>query len=134
MSMKPGARIRPVPSICRAAVSLRRASTAEMRPSRTATSSNRGGLPVPSMTVAPRTIKSSMCCLSSSDLFDVSKGRKETMSPDSLDHLVGKRAQIRGNLQAKRLGSLEIDHKFEAGRHLNRQFDGICATKNPIDI
>ena len=60
MSINPGARTRPVPSISRAAVSVRRASTADIRPSRTATSTNPGAPPVPSMTVAPRINKSSM--------------------------------------------------------------------------
>ena len=62
MSMKPGARTRPLPSISRVAVSLRRASTADMRLSRTATSTDRGAPPVPSITVAPRINKSSMRC------------------------------------------------------------------------
>ena len=52
MSMKPGARICPVPSTSLAAVSVRCTSTADIRPSRTATSTNRGSHPVPS-TIVP---------------------------------------------------------------------------------
>src|ERR1700719_2647639 len=58
MSMKPGARTRPLASISCAAVSVRRGSTAEILPSRTATSRDRGAPPLPSITVAPRINKS----------------------------------------------------------------------------
>src|SRR6202040_3931297 len=50
--MKPGARTRPLASISCTAVSVRRDSTAEIRPSRTATSRDRGAPPLPSITVA----------------------------------------------------------------------------------
>src|SRR4051794_4980456 len=70
MSIKPGARTRPVPSTSRAAVSVRPASMADIRPSRLATSADRGALPVPSMTVAPRINKSSMHCLQANNCLE----------------------------------------------------------------
>ena len=44
-----------------------------------------------------------------------------------LDHLMGEREQLVGNIQAERLGALEVDHKLELGRLLNRQVGWLSA-------
>ena len=64
MSMKPGARTRPVPSTFSRGGFGPSHLDRYIRPSRTATSTSCGAPPVPSMTVAPRINKSSMRYLS----------------------------------------------------------------------
>jgi len=56
--MKPGATIRPLASITRAASPPRCGSTAAMRSPSTATSAARAGAPLPSTTMPFRTIRS----------------------------------------------------------------------------
>src|SRR5215813_5882132 len=48
----------------------------------------------------------------------------------SLDHLVGEREQPVRNLEAERLGGLEVDRQLEFGRLLDRQFSGFRTLKN----
>src|SRR5215217_8260725 len=45
----------------------------------------------------------------------------------SFDHLVGKLLKLPRYVDAKRLGSSEIDHKFELGRLFDRQIGGLGA-------
>src|SRR5262245_31411271 len=51
-------------------------------------------------------------------------------STPSLDHLVGELLEIERNLEAKRLGGLEVDHQLERGRLHHRQVAGLGAVEN----
>src|ERR1051326_1244719 len=42
----------------------------------------------------------------------------------SFDHLVGRRQQRRGNLDAERAGGLQVDDQFEAGSSNDRKLGG----------
>src|SRR5262249_6143131 len=52
----------------------------------------------------------------------------------SFDHFVGEREQLVWNLEAKRLGGLEIDGQFELCRILHWKVRGLCTLENTIDI
>jgi len=48
-------------------------------------------------------------------------GRHNSLVGGLFDHLVGDRQNPRGNGQAERLGSLQVEDEFEFGRLLDRQ-------------
>src|SRR5262245_50739066 len=48
----------------------------------------------------------------------------------SLDHLVSEREQIIGDFDAERLRGLEVDHRLELGRLMDRQLRGVGALEN----
>src|SRR5262249_4773252 len=50
------------------------------------------------------------------------------------DHLIGAHKQRRWDLEAKRLGGLEVDDKYERGRLQYWQFGRLCATQNTADV
>src|SRR5262249_10511486 len=52
----------------------------------------------------------------------------------SFDHLVGGHEQLVWNLEAQRLGGLEVDHKFILGRRLHRQVGRFLALEDAIDV
>src|SRR5262245_66342910 len=52
----------------------------------------------------------------------------------SFNHLVGEREQPVRNLEAERLGGLEVDHQLELGRLLDRQIARLGALENPADV
>src|SRR5215475_7307274 len=52
----------------------------------------------------------------------------------SLDHLVGYRQQLIWNLQAKRLGGLDVDNQFKLARLDYREVCGVRAIKNPAGV
>jgi hypothetical protein len=49
------------------------------------------------------------------------------------DYLIGEREQRRGNLEAERLGGLEVDNEFELCRLQDRQIGGFRSLENPAD-
>jgi hypothetical protein len=51
-----------------------------------------------------------------------------------LDHLIGKGEQLRGNFEAERLSSGQIDDQIELGRRLHRQVCGLLALEDAIDV
>src|SRR5262245_46586215 len=51
-----------------------------------------------------------------------------------LDHLVDAHQQRQRQLNAERLGSLEIDNQLELGRVLHRQIGRLAALENAINI
>src|SRR5262245_53716503 len=60
-------------------------------------------------------------------------GQKRT-SCYSFDHLVGAREQRRWHGQAKRLGSLEVEHKLVFGRRLHRKIGRLLALEDAVDV
>jgi hypothetical protein len=48
------------------------------------------------------------------------------------NNLVGEREEIVGQIEAKRLGGLEIDHQLELGRRLRRQAGWLPAPAETI--
>src|SRR5215831_5069367 len=48
----------------------------------------------------------------------------------SFDHLVGAREHARWHIEAKRLCSLEIDHRFVLGRRLHRKVGRLLALED----
>jgi hypothetical protein len=52
----------------------------------------------------------------------------------SLDHLVGERKQPIRHVDAKRLGSPEIDHQLELGRQYDWQITRLLAFENASSI
>jgi hypothetical protein len=52
----------------------------------------------------------------------------------SFDHLVGNREQLVWNLEAKRLGGLEIDGQLELRRLLNGKIGRLGSLQDAIDI
>src|SRR5215472_4406254 len=52
----------------------------------------------------------------------------------SFDHLVGAGDQRWWQVEAERLGCLEIDRQLDPGRELDRQISGLGALENPVDI
>ena len=54
--------------------------------------------------------------------------------PDLLDHLVGAREQRRRHVEAKRLGSFQIDCQLVPRRQLYREFTWICSTQNAVNV
>src|SRR6516162_2528237 len=52
----------------------------------------------------------------------------------SFDHLVGGGEKSRWNVEAKRLGGREIDHRFVLGRRLHRKIGRLLALEDAIDI
>jgi hypothetical protein len=59
------------------------------------------------------------------DALDKRRGEKTEV--ESLDHLVRLQQQRRWDHQAKRLGSLEIQHKLELRGLLHREISWLCA-------
>src|SRR5262245_27978635 len=52
----------------------------------------------------------------------------------SLDHLVGEREQLVGDLEAERLGGLEIEHKLELGGAHHRKVGGLFALEDATGV
>src|SRR5438034_626031 len=52
----------------------------------------------------------------------------------SFDHLVGEREQLVWNLEAERLGRLEVDHQIVLGWLLHRQVGRLLAPEDAIHI
>jgi hypothetical protein len=52
----------------------------------------------------------------------------------SFNHLVGQREQLRRNVEAERLGGLEVDHAFESCRLCDRQVSRLDTSKNPASV
>src|SRR3954452_24152520 len=52
----------------------------------------------------------------------------------SLDHLVGKREQRRGNCDTKRLRRFKVDNEFELGRLPNREIGRFGALENATNV
>src|SRR5215468_12165142 len=52
----------------------------------------------------------------------------------SLDHLVGEREQLVWNIEAQRLGGLEVDHQLEFNRLHHRKVLGLRSIENPLRI
>ena len=52
----------------------------------------------------------------------------------SFDHLVGAGKQRRWDVDAERLGGLEINHQFEFGRQLDRQIGRFLAFEDAINV
>ena len=52
----------------------------------------------------------------------------------SFDHLVGELLELQRNLEAERLGGLEVDDQFELGGLLDREVDGLGSLENFIYV
>src|SRR6516164_11369485 len=55
-------------------------------------------------------------------------------STPSLDHLVGERNQLVGNLDAERLGGLEVNDQLELDWRLHRQIARCFAAQDAIEV
>src|SRR5690349_11339136 len=55
-------------------------------------------------------------------------------APCLFDHLVGEREELVWNLEAERLGGLEIDHQLELGWLHDRQIGWLCSCDYPARI
>jgi hypothetical protein len=59
---------------------------------------------------------------------------KADISRDSLDHLVGARLQGQGQLDAERLGSLEIEDQLDPYGLLDRQISRLFTLENTANV
>jgi hypothetical protein len=50
------------------------------------------------------------------------------------DRVVGTQQQRRGQLQADRIGGLDVDREFDPGRELHRQFFDLGAPQDAIEV
>jgi hypothetical protein len=60
--------------------------------------------------------------------------RRTRREQQSFNRLVEAREQHRRNVEPQRLRGLEIDHKLELGRLLNRQVGGLLPLEDAIDV